>query len=302
VDVSLEGRRDVLYPWEPAVPARALVLVLIAAIAHATWNLLAKRASAARHLIWFTSVGEAVIFLPAAVWAFRSTMRLDAPAVAALVATGVLHLLYFEFLLRGYRTGDLSVVYPVARGTGPLLSFGGAVWLLEERVSLAATLGAISIAIGIFILARAGSRGRGAHRSAIVWGALTGLTIAAYTLVDGYSVRVLLLSPFLVDYAGNLLRMFVLTGVALRERASLMAEYRQYWRESLAISVLTPIGYILVLIAMRESTVSHVAPAREVSMLIGAWFGSRFLGEEDPIRRMAGAALIALGVIALVAG
>ena len=285
------------------MPISALVLILIAAFAHSTWNLLAKRAAAARHLIWFTSLGEAVLVLPAALWVLRDpNVRFDGPQVAALVMTGILHLFYAECLVRGYRTGDLSIVYPVARGTGPLLSFIGAVVVLGERVSFIATLGVLGVAAGIFVLARGGARGWQAHRSAIAWGAVTGLTIAGYTLVDGYAVRTLRLPPVLVDYAGNLLRLLVLTIVALRERSGLAAEYRRCWKEALGISILTPAGYILVLLAMRQATVSHVAPAREVSMLIGAWLGTRFLGEDEPTRRLGGAALIALGVVALVIG
>lgn len=285
------------------MPVHALVLVLIAAFAHSTWNLLAKRAAAAPHLIWFSSVGEAVLFLPAALWILRDpNLRLDGSALTALVTTGILHLLYAECLVRGYRSGDLSIVYPVARGTGPLLSFIGAALVLGERVSMLASLGTLCIAAGIFVLARAGGGGWRVHRSAIAWGGLTGLTIAAYTLVDGYAVRVLLLSPILVQYAGNLLRTLVLTMVALRDRSGLRAEYRQYWREALGISILTPAGYVLVLLAMSQATVSHVAPAREVSMLIGAWLGTRFLGEQDLLRRLGGAVMIGLGVAALVLG
>ena len=147
------------------MPIRSLVLVLIAAVAHSTWNLLAKRASAARHLIWFTSLGEAVLVLPAVLCALRDqAVRFDGPQLAALVMTGVLHLFYAECLVRGYRSGDLSIVYPVARGTGPLLSFIGAVVVLGERVSFVATLGTLCVAGGILVLARAGTRGWQAHR------------------------------------------------------------------------------------------------------------------------------------------
>jgi uncharacterized membrane protein len=285
------------------VPVRALVLVLIAAFAHSTWNLLAKRAATARHLIWFSSLGEAILLLPAALWILRDPrLHIDGRALTALVMTGLLHLLYAECLVRGYRSGDLSIVYPVARGTGPLLSFAGAVLVLGERPSVVAALGTICVAAGILVLARADGRGWHARRTAIAWGAVTGVTIASYTLVDGYSVRRLLLPPLLVEYAGNVFRMLILSIVALRERSGLVAEYRQYWREALGISILTPAGYVLVLLAMRQASVSHVAPAREVSMLIGAWFGARFLGEGDPLRRIGGAALIALGIAALVLG
>ena len=101
------------------MPLRALVLILIAAVAHSTWNPLAKRAASARHLIWFTSLGEPVLFLPLALRVLRDpAVRFDGPPVATPVATGILHLFYGECLVRGCRIGDLSVVYPVARGTG----------------------------------------------------------------------------------------------------------------------------------------------------------------------------------------
>ena len=135
-----------------------------------------------------------------------------------------------------------------------------------------------------------------------MWGALTGCMIAAYTLVDGYSVKTLLLSSVLVDYAENLFRTVAFSGRACRDRIGIVNEYRKYWRESLAISVLTPIGYILVLFAMKRAPISRVAPVREMSMIIGAYLGTKFLKEGYGVRRFVGATLIAGGVAALTAG
>jgi drug/metabolite transporter (DMT)-like permease len=279
------------------MPLRALLLILTAAFAHSAWNLLAKRASGHKHLIWFSSVGEVILFLPLAVWfGIESWPHITGLAVVFLVATGVIHVWYTETLLRGYRSGDLSVVYPLARGTGPLLSFAGAVVFLHERPSLLAGGGALLIAGGILLVS-------GVHRGpGLFWGLLTGLSIACYTLVDGYSVRILLLSPVIVDYAGNLLRTVVLTPAVLKERGVLVHQYRQCWKEALGISILTPGGYILVLFAMTIAPVSHVAPAREMSMMIGAWFGARVLQEGHFARRMTGSALIAAGVAGLTLG
>jgi drug/metabolite transporter (DMT)-like permease len=287
------------------LPFTAFLLVIVAALAHSTWNLLAKRAAHSKHLIWFSSLTEALLFLPVAVWASAdSWSRLDFRAFTFLFATGVLHLLYTESLVRGYRAGDLSVVYPLARGTGPLLSFFGAILLLGERPSLLAGAGALLVTSGVLLLSGGLSAfGRGTGRAGLFWGIATGMTIACYTLVDGYSVRVLLLSPFLVEYAGNLLRTFVLSVLAGRERVSLlMVEYRHYWKEALGIAVLTMAGYTLVLFAMTIAPISHVAPLREMSMMIGAYFGVRFFGERHGTRRAIGAALIALGVAGLTLG
>lgn len=286
------------------MPFTAFLLVMIAAFAHSTWNLLAKRAAQSRHLIWFSSLSEAVLFLPLAIWAaIVSWPRLGGRAALFLLATGFLHVLYTESLLRGYRTGDLSVVYPLARGTGPLLSFFGAILLLGERPSMLAAAGALLVTAGVLQISgflsalRSGGRGAG-----LFWGSTTGVIIACYTLVDGYSVRVLLISPFLVEYGGNLLRTVVLSTRAWRERAALRPEYKLYGREALGIAVLTMAGYTLVLFAMTIAPVSHVAPLREMSMMIGAYFGIRFFGEKQAVRRMIGSALIAAGVAALALG
>jgi drug/metabolite transporter (DMT)-like permease len=128
----------------------AFLLVILAALAHSTWNFLAKRGAHSEHLIWFSSAMEALFFAPIAIWILiDSWSSLGLRAVLFLMATGALHLLYTETLFRGYRTGDLTVVYPLARGTGPLLSFCGAVAWLHERPSLLAASGALLITFGI---------------------------------------------------------------------------------------------------------------------------------------------------------
>jgi len=155
-------------------------------------------------------------------------------------------------------------------------------------------MGALLVAFGILFLSgiTTALRDRVAH-AALFWGTLTGFIIASYTVTDGYSVKVLALSPILVDYAGNLFRTIAFSPKAWRERISIRDEYRQYWRESLGISILTPIGYIFVMFAMRLAPVSHVAPAREMSMIIGAFLGTKLLRERHGVRRMIGTALIA---------
>ena len=265
---------------------------------------MAKRAAHSEHLIWFSSVGEALLFAPIAIWILTDTWsRLSLRAVLFLLATGALHLLYTETLLRGYRTGDLTLVYPLARGTGPLLSFCGAVAWLHERPSLLAGAGALLVTFGILHCSGGLAAFRDTPKHAgLFWGITTGCVIAGYTLVDGYSVKVLLLSPILVDYAGNLFRALVLSYTAHHGRASLRQEYALYWQEAIGIALLAPFGYILVLFAMRLAPVSHVAPMREMSMMIGMYFGARFLSEGQIARRLVGSAFIVGGVAALALG
>jgi drug/metabolite transporter (DMT)-like permease len=211
----------------------------------------------------------------------------------------VLHLLYSLSLQTGYRHSDLSVVYPIARGTGPLLSFIGAALLLGEAPTARSIAGLLLIVGGILLVAGIVGHHRRAPRAGVFYGLLTGALIAAYTLNDGWAVKVLLISPFVIDFTGNLFRMVVLSPRAWRDRAGVALEARRYRKSVIIVSVLGPLGYILVLFAMRLAPVSHVAPARELSTLVGAWFGSRLLREDSGPWRVAGAALIVAGVIAL---
>jgi drug/metabolite transporter (DMT)-like permease len=282
------------------VPLQAFILVAIAAFAHATWNLIAKRAAHSKHVIWFSSMAETLLFLPVAVWIVRASYAsLGWKAAVFLAATGILHIFYFDALQKGYRAADLSVVYPLARGTGPLLTFFGAIVTLGERPSLLSSGGALMVTGGVLLISgfRGTTRGAG-----IFWGLATGVMIACYTLTDGYSVKVLLVSPFLVEYAGCVFRLFGLSSRGWNDRRDLARELRLYWKHALSIAILLPAGYILVLFAMRIAPVSHVAPIREMSMLLAAFFGTRFLEEGNTASRIGGAGLIAAGVAALAAG
>jgi uncharacterized membrane protein len=278
------------------VPLRAFLLVFIAALAHSTWNLLAKRASEKRHLIWFSSLGETILFLPLALWILKQSSRLSLMAALFLLATGVLHVFYTGSLQRAYRAGDLSMIYPLVRGAAPLLSFCGAILFLREHPSWVATLGALLVSFGILLLSNATALVRsGTVPPGLVWG-------ASYTLTDAYSVKMLALSPILVEYSGNLFRTFVLAPRAWQDRARVRQEYQSCWRESLGISVLTPVGYILVLFAMKFAPVTHIAPVREMSMIASAFFGAKLLREDYGIPRLIGTTIIASGVLMLTLG
>jgi drug/metabolite transporter (DMT)-like permease len=280
--------------------ALALALVLLAAVSHASWNFSAKVAAEAKHFIWLYSAGSMLVYGPIVV----AVLLVERPEFElrhwlALGATSVLHLLYSLSLQSGYRHSDLSVVYPIARGTGPLLSFAGAAWLLGEAVTARSLLGMLLIVGGILLVAGLVGHHRRAPGIGVLYGLLTGLLIAAYTLNDGWAVKVLLISPFLIDFTGNAFRMLVLAPRAWRDRERVALEARTFRRPVIIVSVLGPLGYILVLFAMRLAPVSHVAPARELSTLVGAWVGSRLLREQSGPWRIIGAALIVAGVIAL---
>jgi drug/metabolite transporter (DMT)-like permease len=293
------------------MPLSALALVLVAALLHALWNIVAKKAGGNHHFALLSVLLTVLLWAPVAAWfGVQEVARWTWREWAVLAASAMVHVAYFTVLLTGYRKSDLTVVYPVARGSGPLLASLGAVLLLGETLTVLGGLGVLAVCGGVFLIAggprllRGGDGDAAAHAKALAgvrWGAATGLLIAAYTVIDGYAVKVLLIGPVLVDYVGNVLRVPILLPAALRDAAGFRAACRAQWRHALVVATLGPLAYILVLYAVTMAPLSHVAPAREVSMLFAALLGGKLLGESDRAARIAGACCMALGVIALAA-
>ena len=283
----------------------ALLLVVVAAFTHATWNLLAKKAASvgAPFVAAYTGVAT-FIYAPVALWAvLRFGFPMTRLVVACIVASGILHLAYSLVLQRGYQVADLSVVYPVARGTGPMLSAVGAFTLLGEHVTLGAVAGLMAVVGGIVTLASGGRLATIADPSArtgVAWGGATGTVIAGYTVVDAWGAKVLGINPVLLDWCANALRfVFLLPGV-LRDRKRFRERMRGHWLLAAGVGLLSPLGYILVLTALQMGAPLHaVAPAREMSMMIGALLGMIVLGEKLTVARLCGCVLIVAGVILL---
>lgn len=293
------------------MPLTAIALVLVAALLHAGWNIVAKRTGGGAHFVMMGALMIVGLWAPLGLWmAVQQVPRWGWAEWALLLASGLAHLLYFNVLLAGYRAADLTVVYPVARGTGPLVTAAAAVLLLGETLGPTGMAGVAAVTAGVFLiaggpglLARAQDPAQRARVLAgLRWGALTGLLIALYTVLDGYAVKVMLISPILVDYIGNALRIPFMLPSVLADRAGFVRDLKLQWKAALLLAAISPLAYVLVLYAVQLAPLSHVAPAREVSMLFAALIGGRLLGEGDRAWRLAGAVLIALGVAALALG
>ncbi len=290
---------------------QAFALIILAGIIHAFWNIVAKKAGGDSRFSLFTSVLNALVWLPLGWWLGKDVVPLWGLTEWTFVTiSALLHVFYFIILLRGYRVADLTVVYPLARGSGPLISSMVAVVFLGEQLTTLGAAGIAGVVIGVFLIAggpnmlRTATQGASGEKrertlKGLYYGLLTGLFIASYTVVDSYAVKYLLLSPILLDYMGNLVRCVVLAPLGFRNWGETKRLWHLQWKYALVVAVFSPIAYVLVLYAVQTAPISHVAPAREVSMLFAALIGGKLLGEGDRAMRIAGAVLIAVGVTAL---
>ena len=282
----------------------ALSLVLAAAVVHASWNYFLKRSGGGTVFVWLFATLSALIYAPLAA-AILWWQKPDFGWVhyGLMFASAALHTAYYLLLDRGYRSGDLSVVYPLARGTGPLITVLCAVLLLGERPTLLAVAGALLIAGGAIVLTGDPRKLRqSGNLHAVGFALLTGCMIASYTLVDKVAVAAWLIPPLVQDWAANLGRVLLMTPLALKHRNEIPATWRRAKKEIIAVALLCPLSYILVLSAMVFTPVSYIAPAREISILVAALMGTQLLAEGDAGRRLAAAGAMVAGVVCLAVG
>jgi uncharacterized membrane protein len=278
-----------------------LVLVLSAAGAHAGWNLIAKRAGGGLAFVWLCALADLAVYAPAA--AVQLVLRsgdLSWGGLGFMVGSGVLHGGYFTALQAGYAKGDLSLVYPIARGTGPLLSVIAAIVILGDRASVVALIGAGLIVAAILSLTRGVGRQEAAPAMALA--ALTGAFIAAYTVWDAHAVTALHQPVIVYFWGAELARAVVLVPLALRRRSELRPTWEANKRGLVVFGLLAPGAYILVLTALTRASVVFVAPAREVSIVFGILLGANVLGEGRVVQRaLAGVAILG-GIVLLTIG
>jgi drug/metabolite transporter (DMT)-like permease len=278
----------------------ALALIVIAAGAHASWNFLAKQARGGIAFVWLGGVVAVTVYaVPAFAQLALGDRTVSWAGVGFMLGSGCLHATYFTTLQRGYAQGDLSVVYPLARGTGPALSVVAAIVLLGERPGPIAIVGAVLVVGAVFSLALGGSRLP--SRGAVGFALATGATIAAYTIWDAHAVTALAQPTVTYYWGSEVTRAFVLAGPALRDREALRTSWHEDRRAILGVGILSPLAYILVLVALTLAPVSVVAPGREASIVIASLLGAHVLREGEPVRRAVAAAVIVAGIACLAA-
>ncbi len=272
--------------------ASALALVLAAAALHVGWNALARGGRDPLAFLWLAMLAAALLWSPVGVAILVRTGVGDG-AWRWWGATAALHAVYLMVLGAAYARGELSRVYPIARGLSvALVAAATWLWLGDPPGPLGAT-GVLLVVAGVAAVARAaGSAGAGAG-----WAVATGVVIAGYSLVDVRGVATVHPIPYA---AGMMLgACALLAPVVLARRGRLAAELRAS-RRSIALAALFSLsGYALVLGAMRLAPVEYVVASREVAIVLSVAVGRIFLGEVQTPARVAGAVTITAGVIAV---
>jgi drug/metabolite transporter (DMT)-like permease len=281
----------------------ALALVLAGAICHAVWNIVAKKAGGGAAFVFLYGVISIVVAIPIAAWTWvHQPQHFDATMWFAVVASALVHVFYSLVLQKAYREADFAVVYPVARGTGPMLSVVVAILLLGERPSLIGCLSVAAILAGVFVSAGAASLWRGGAQKRQLgglWGLATGAFIAAYTVLDGWAIKTLGMVPVLFYVAGLLVRTLLQAPFNAGRTDDLRREWQVRRKAIVTVGLLSPTAYCLVLFAVQRAPISYVAPVREISMLVGTFIGASLLREELKPSQIAGAAIMLAGVVGL---
>jgi drug/metabolite transporter (DMT)-like permease len=280
----------------------ALGIVLTAAFLHAGWNYLAKKSQRKIVFIWWFLLIALFLYLPMFLYYWPQT-TISSFGWICVFTTAFLHFLYFWFLGGAYERGDLSIVYPLSRGSGPLLVPILAVVLIHEQLSLLGVVGIALVVLGIYIIHLRSFSNQSflgpfmvLRDGGSLWALCTGGTIAAYSLVDKVGVGIVY-PPVYIYLMLGLTWLFLSPYVLLKERAWLRDEWYINRGAILADGFLVLGTYMMVLFAMRMSKVSYVVAVREVSIVFSALYGIFWLQEKHGSQKMVGASLITLGVI-----
>lgn len=286
-------------------------LIAIAAVLHVTWNVLLKTAGEPLRAATVGMIAGAIVLIPVGVvaWLVLGRPALEPQGVALGVLSGCIEAVFFSLLSAAYRRGDLSIVYPVARGSATFLAVAAGVVLLGERLGIEGAIGVVCLLAGFLWLQRPWRAfGIGTSRGfdpAVGFALATGCAIATYSAVDRVGVR--LIEPWL--YAGIMwtTTAVILSGWWLLRRATAATAPDGLNRRAIARAsvggLLTVGAYVCILVAFTLAPLTAVAPLRESAIVLASGWGALRLreaeGRREAVTRIAAAGLIVVGAILL---
>jgi drug/metabolite transporter (DMT)-like permease len=272
----------------------AFLLVIFAAVLHALWNFVTKKVSGNLSVLYFGLLFGCIILLPT-LFFFSPTSVLVASTHLFLVATGIIHAFYFFLLSKAYKSGNISTVYPIARGSGVIGTTTIAIFLVGDTISLFGIIGVLCTAAGILFIGLRGNEQLEYYRGVIL-ALLVGATIACYSIVDKMAVQ--LIQPVVYIFGLFFFTMVFLTPyMVLSRRDELRAAWETLKRYSLIIGAGAASAYLIILYTFRIAPVSYVVAVRELSVAFGALLGICFLREPLSAKKAIGLILIVFGLV-----
>ncbi|MBM4423783.1 MAG: hypothetical protein FJ030_10365 [Chloroflexi bacterium] len=278
-----------------------LSLILFSACIHVVSHVALRKAANRNALVWWVLLWGCVLFSPALIFDWRPV---SLQVLGIMILSAVFEALYYYSIAKAYSKGDgISIIYPLARGTAPvLLMIWASVWL-NERPRLGGALGVMAIAAGLYLinLPRLGAWReplRALNHSGPRWALLAGLCISLYSVID--RVGISHLDPLLYTYIALCITWVFITPITLREVgwSNLKNELRLNWLGSVIAGITNMAAYIIVLYTIRNGTpASYAGATREVSVVFGVLVGVWFLNEKGTAMKVAGAACVAMGIV-----
>lgn len=278
----------------------AITIITIAALIHAAWNAVAKKAIDVIVFAWLSCLFATIIYSPIAAYVLcNMNSPLDATACGALFTTVLCTCVGFLCILLGYKIGDYSVMYPVSRGTGPLIATMAAILFLNERPSIAALAGIAMIVLGVFIIGGGFTITTRAKAKPVAFGILTGALIANTTVWAKHCISNHGIPFFLVDYAAIFGMLLIISPYVFKKRELLKREWQENKNAALIVGICRSLAYLLVLFVLSTTPVYYVAPLREMSILFATIIGAKLFKEGHSRRRLAAAFVLFSGLVSL---
>lgn len=275
----------------------ATVLALTAAVMHAGWNLVAKRAEGDRYLVlWAQFFAAGLLTLPLLI-GYQLIWGIPWQGYMWAAISGCVHVPYMWLLARAYNLGDFSVSYPVARGGGAAFAAIGGVVALNDHLSPLAIVGIGIVVCGLILLAY------GAHGVALGLALLAAVSIGLYSTIDGKGARS---TPQVIGFvlatmcAGGITN--TTFALIIRRPADMAAMFVANWRRAFVTGLASVVTYGMVLVAFTYAPIGYVTALRESSVVLAALAGWRLLGEGDHRRRLTAAVVVFSGLVVLVVG